>query len=127
MHILILFSKIARKDLVIDLPKIAFSNDRLCLACHLEKMTKVSFRSKNIVSTKRCLELIHMDLFRPSQTISLGGKSYALVIVDDFSRYTWVAFLSHKDEAFNEFYKICKRLQNKKGFMIMSIRTDHGK
>ena len=42
-----------------------------------------------------------MNLFGPSRTTSLGGKSYAFVIVDDFSRYTWVVFLAHKNDVFH--------------------------
>ena len=68
-----------------------------------------------------------MDLFGPSRIPSLGRKSYAYVIVDDFSRYTWVLFLSQKNEAFNEFSKFCNKVQNKKGFAITYIRSDHGK
>ena len=44
-----------------------------------------------------------MDLFGPSRTISLGGNYYALVIVDDFSRYTWNLFLESKSDAFAAF------------------------
>ena len=51
-----------------------------------------------------------MDLFGPSRTTSLGGKSYAFVIVDDFSRYTWVLFLAHKNDAFHEFLKLCRKI-----------------
>ena len=68
-----------------------------------------------------------MDLFSPSRTPSLGGKSYTYVIVDDFSRYTWVLFLSQKNEAFYEFSKLCNKVQNEKGFTITCIRSDHGK
>ena len=67
------------------------------------KQIKNSFKNKNFISTTRSLELLHMDLFGISRTPSLGGKSYAYVIVDDFSRYTWVLFLSQKSEAFYEF------------------------
>ena len=51
-------------------------------------MIKSSFKIKIFISTSRPLELLHMDLFEPSMTTSRGGKSYAFVIVDDFSRYT---------------------------------------
>ena len=67
-----------------------------------------------------------MDLFGPSRTLSLGGKPYAFVIVDDFSRSTWVLFLSQKNEAFYEFSKFCNKVQNEKGFTISCIRSDHG-
>ena len=67
-----------------------------------------------------------MDLFGPISTSSLGGSKYAFVIVDDYSRYTWTYFLKHKNECFRYFTKFCKLVQNEKGFMISSIRSDHG-
>ena len=50
------------------------------------------------VSTSRPLKFLHLDLFGPIQIVSLGDKRYCLVIVDDYSRYTLVIFLAHKDD-----------------------------
>jgi hypothetical protein len=47
--------------------------------------------------TDRPLELLHMDLFGPITYISIGGSKYCLVIVDDYSRFTWVFFLKEKN------------------------------
>ena len=74
-----------------------------------------------MVSTSRPLELLHMDLFGPTRTTSLRGKKYGLVIVDDFSRFTWVLFLAHKNEAFDEFLKFYKKVSNQKDFSISEI------
>ena len=71
--------------------------------------------------------MLHIDLFGPSRTPSLGEKSYAYVIVDDFSRYTWVLILSQKNEAFYEFSKFYNKVQNEKSFTITYIRSDHVK
>ncbi|KAH9673511.1 Integrase catalytic domain-containing protein [Citrus sinensis] len=57
---------------------------------------------------------------------SLNGKYYAFVIVDDYSRYTWVLFLANKDDALDAFKVLCKKLQNEKGHGIVCIRSDHG-
>ena len=57
---------------------------------------------------------------------SLEGSKYGLVIVDDFSRFTWVSFLAHKDETFSSFIKLLKRTMNEKNTTIVSIRSDHG-
>ena len=91
------------------------------------KQIKTYFKNKMFISTSRPLELLRMDLFRPSRTASLRGKSFSFVIVDDFSRYTWVLFLAHKNDASHEFSKLCRKIQNKKGFIISSIRSDHGR
>jgi len=77
-------NRIASKDLVIGLPKLKFERNKLCEACQKGKQTKSSFKPINVVSRTRPLELLHMDLFGPSRTKSLGGNYYGLVIVDDY-------------------------------------------
>ena len=102
-------SKISKNDSVNGLPKMSFKNN-FCDACQQGKMHKSSFKSKNVISTNRPLELIHIDLFGPSRVASLNGSRYAFVLVDDFSRFTWVIFLKHKNDAFNEFSIFCKKI-----------------
>ncbi|GJS60852.1 retrovirus-related pol polyprotein from transposon TNT 1-94 [Tanacetum coccineum] len=76
---------IASKELVRNLPKLKF-DQHFCDAYKIGKQAHVSHKAKNIVSTTRCLELLHMDLFGPSAVRSYGGNRYTLVIVDDYSR-----------------------------------------
>ena len=66
-----------------------------------------------------------MDLFGPIATSSLRGSKYIFVVVDDYSRYTWTYFLAHKSECFRYLSKFSKLVQNKKGFMILSIQSNH--
>jgi hypothetical protein len=61
-------------------------------------MHEITHPSKTIISSKTVLQLLHMDLFGPPTYESLGGKKYCLVIVDDYSRYTWVYFFKYKHE-----------------------------
>ncbi|GJT01538.1 retrovirus-related pol polyprotein from transposon TNT 1-94 [Tanacetum coccineum] len=75
----------------------------------------------------RCLELLHIDLFGSSAVWSYGRNHYTLVIVDDYSRYTWTRFLKDKAEAFDQFEIFSKKIQNQLGCTIVSIRTDHGR
>jgi len=89
------------------------------------KQVKNSFQSKNVVSTSKPLELLHIDLFSPSRTMSLDGNYYGLVIVDDYSRLNWTLFFKTKNEAFYAFHKLAKVIQNEKGLYIVSIRSDH--
>jgi len=65
-------NKLISKDLVVGLPKFKFEKDHICEACQKGKQIKHSFKLKNVVSTSKPLELLHMDLFGPSRTISLG-------------------------------------------------------
>ena len=87
---------------------------------------KSSFKSKDCISTSRPLQLLHMDLFGPSRTQSFVVKSYAFVIVDDYSRYTLTIFLASKNKTFIEFLKFAKGAQNVKGYTIVKIRSDNG-
>ncbi|GJW84324.1 retrovirus-related pol polyprotein from transposon TNT 1-94 [Tanacetum coccineum] len=80
-----LIQSLASKELVRNLPKLSF-DQHFCNACKMGKQAHVSHKAKNIVSTTRCLELLHMDLFGPSAVRSYGGNRYTLVIVDDYSR-----------------------------------------
>ncbi|KAH9779609.1 hypothetical protein KPL71_007757 [Citrus sinensis] len=121
-----LISKIVKNDLVKGLSKINFQKDRICEACQFGKQIKTSFKSKNHVSTSKPLQLLHIDLFGPSRYASLSGKYYAFVIVDDYSRYTWVLFLANKDDAIDAFRIFYKKVQNEKGYSITCIRNDHG-
>lgn len=107
-------NKLVEHDLVIGLSKVKFIKDRLCDACQKGKQTKTTFKPNNMVSTTRPLQFIHMDLVGTSRTRSFGGSAYALVIVDDFFRYSWTLFLVHKRETFKAFNKYSKQLQNKK-------------
>ncbi|GJW58674.1 retrovirus-related pol polyprotein from transposon TNT 1-94 [Tanacetum coccineum] len=97
-----LIQSLASKELVRNLPKLKF-DQHFCDACKMGKQAHASHKAKNIVSTTRCLELLHMDLFGPSTVRSYGGNRYTLVIVDDYSRYTWTRFLKDKTEAFDQF------------------------
>ncbi|GJZ66652.1 retrovirus-related pol polyprotein from transposon TNT 1-94 [Tanacetum coccineum] len=80
-----LIQSLASKELVRNLPKLKF-DQHFCDACKIRKQAHASHKAKNIVSTTRCLELLHMDLFGPSAVRSYGGNRYTLVIVDDYSR-----------------------------------------
>nr|GFA50492.1 retrovirus-related Pol polyprotein from transposon TNT 1-94 [Tanacetum cinerariifolium] len=114
------------KELVRNLPKLKF-DQQLCDACKIGKQAHPSHKAWNTVSTTRCLELLHMDLFSPSVVRSYGGNRYTLVIVDDYSRYTWTRFFKDKTEAFDQFKIFSKKTQNKLGCTIVSIRIDHGR
>jgi len=67
--------------LIISLPKIKFQKDKLCTACQKGKQVKSSFHSKNVISTSKPLELLHMDFFGPSRIKSFGGNYYALLLL----------------------------------------------
>ena len=73
---------------MIGLSKSSYSSEQVCSTCAQGKMTRTSFKSKNNVSTSRALELLYLDLFGPTCTLSSGGERYDFVIIDDYYRFT---------------------------------------
>jgi hypothetical protein len=76
--------------------------------------------------TREPLELLHMDLFDSIAYISIGGSKYCLVIVDDYSRFTWVFFLREKPQTQETLTKFLRQAQNEFGLKIKKIRSDNG-
>nr|GEY30450.1 hypothetical protein [Tanacetum cinerariifolium] len=81
------------------LPKMKFEKDHLCFACEQGKIHQKHHKSKTAFASNKPLYLLHMDLCGPMRVESINGKRYVLVVVDDYSQYTWVFFLHYKDEA----------------------------
>nr|GEX50458.1 retrotransposon protein [Tanacetum cinerariifolium] len=119
-----LVQSLASKELVRNLPKLRF-DQHFCNACKIRKQAHTSHKSKNIVSTTRCLALLHKSKYIVSIVRSDEGNFYTLVIVDDYSRYTWTRFLKTKTEAFDQFDIFSKKVQNQLGCSIVSIRMNH--
>ncbi|GKC87036.1 retrovirus-related pol polyprotein from transposon TNT 1-94, partial [Tanacetum coccineum] len=90
---------LARHGLVRGLPKLKFEKDHLCSACALGKTSKKPHKPKSEDTNQEKLYLLHMDLCGPMRVANVNGKKYILVIVDDYSRFTWVKCLRSKDEA----------------------------
>ncbi|GKF16975.1 retrovirus-related pol polyprotein from transposon TNT 1-94, partial [Tanacetum coccineum] len=91
---------LARHRLVRGLPKLKFEKDHLCSACALGKSSKKPHhKPKSEDTNQEKLYLLHMDLCGPMRFASVSGKKYILVIVNDYSRFTWVKCLRSKDEA----------------------------
>ncbi|KAI3814185.1 hypothetical protein L1987_18933 [Smallanthus sonchifolius] len=89
---------IVKNDLVLGIPKMKLSVPDDCIPCKKGKQRKKSHKSKSKNSIVTHLELLHMDLFGSISIRSIGGKSYCLVVTYDFSRFSWVKFLSSKAE-----------------------------
>ena len=92
-----------------------FEKDRIYDACQFGKQTKSSFKAIRDIMTSKPLELIHIDLFGTTKIKSLSGN-FCFILVDDFSRFTWVFFLEHKDEVFSYFYVFGIRVEKEKDF-----------
>nr|GEX24756.1 retrovirus-related Pol polyprotein from transposon TNT 1-94 [Tanacetum cinerariifolium] len=117
---------LSKKDIVIGLTKLKYLKDQLCSSCELSKAKISSFKSTVVPSSKGRLNLLHMDLCGPMRVVSINGKKYILVIVDDYSRYTWTLFLRSKDETPEELKEFLTMIQRNLQALVITIRTDRG-
>jgi hypothetical protein len=119
--------KILKKYMVRGLKDVVFEKDKLLSACQAGKQVANTHPTKAFMSTSRPLKLLHMDLFGSTTYASASGNLYCLVIVDDFSRYTWVFFPHDKSEVASIFKKFAKKAQNEFDCKIKKVRSDNGK
>nr|GEW77873.1 retrovirus-related Pol polyprotein from transposon TNT 1-94 [Tanacetum cinerariifolium] len=91
-------NNLVKNNLVQGLLKMKFKKYHLCSACEQGKIHRKHHKSKTAFASNKPLYLLHMDLFGSMRVQSINGKRYVLVVVDDYSRYTWVFFLHSKDE-----------------------------
>jgi transposase InsO family protein len=110
---------------ILGLTNVHFEKDRICSACQVGKQVGVHHPHKNIITTDRPLELLHMDLFGLIAYISIGGSKYCLVIVDNYSRFTWVFFLQEKSQTQETLKRFLRQAQNEFGLRIKKIRRDN--
>ncbi|KAA0035400.1 gag-pol polyprotein [Cucumis melo var. makuwa] len=119
--------KIIRNEAVVGIPSLDINGKFFWGDCQVGKKTKTSHRSLKECYTIRVLELLHLYLMGPMQTESLGEKKYVLVVVDYYSRFTWVWFLKGKSDTVKLCISLCLNLQREKRQKIIRIRSDHGK
>ena len=111
-----------------DIPKLEFAKIEVCEACQKGKMKRSSHKSKTVNSISAPLQLIHMDLLGLVNVLSISRNKYALVMVDDFSRYTWVEFMHSKYETphiiIENIKKIEKQAEDQNS--VKRLRSDNG-
>jgi len=118
--------KALTSEAIRGLPDLKIIEDSICGECKIGKQTRMSHSRLEHQVTSKVLELLHMNLVRPMQVESIGGKRYVLVVVDDFSRFTWENFIREKSDTFDVFKDLCTQLQREKDCGIVRIRSDHG-
>ncbi|GJV32940.1 retrovirus-related pol polyprotein from transposon TNT 1-94 [Tanacetum coccineum] len=92
-------------------PRLKFVKDHLCSAMSIRKSKKHTHKPKTENTNLEVLNTLHMDLCGPMRVQTINGKKYILVIVDDYSRFTWVKFLRSKDETHGFVIKYLKQIQ----------------
>ncbi|GKB52023.1 retrovirus-related pol polyprotein from transposon TNT 1-94 [Tanacetum coccineum] len=119
-------NKLAKQNKVLGLPSLVYSKDKPCTTCEKGKHHRASFKTKQNFSIRKCLHLLHMDLFGPVSLMSINHKKYTQVIVDEYSRYTWVCFLKKKSQAPEMIMSFIRMVENQNDVKVKQTRTDNG-
>jgi hypothetical protein len=121
-----LLCRLSGLGLLRGLPLLKFESDLVCAPCHHVKMFTTFHSPVNNVMTEHRGQLLYMDTVGPSRIRSMGGKWYILIIVDDYSLYSWVFFFESKDKVFEHFRLLALRLNNEYTSCLKVIRSDNG-
>jgi hypothetical protein len=121
-----LLCRLSGLGLLRGLPLLKFESDLVCAPCRHGKMIVASHSLVNTVMTEHPGQLLHMDTVGPSRVRSMGGKWYVLIIIDNYSRYSWVVFLESKDQIFEHFRLLGLRLNNEHPNCLKAIHSDNG-
>ncbi|GKC71108.1 retrovirus-related pol polyprotein from transposon TNT 1-94, partial [Tanacetum coccineum] len=119
-------NNLAKHNLVSGLPSLTFSKDKNCSACEKGKHHRASFKTKRSFSINKSLHLLHMDLFGPVKPQTISHNKYTIVIVDEYSRYTWVFCLKKKSDAVNCIMSFIKKMENLNEVRVKELRSDNG-
>nr|GEW19526.1 zinc finger, CCHC-type [Tanacetum cinerariifolium] len=115
----------AQRDLVHEIPAIKHTT-QVCDVCLIEKHSRAPFPKKAKARFTLPLDLVYGDLCGPITPPTSSGKKYIFLLVDDYSRYMWVYFLSTKDQAFDTFKEYKKSIENELRTTLKMLRTDRG-
>nr|GEV11210.1 hypothetical protein [Tanacetum cinerariifolium] len=119
-------NKLVKGNLVRGLPSKIFKNDHTCVSCQKRKQHKATCKAKLVSSISQPLQMLHMDLFSPTSVMSVNHKKYYLVVIDDFSRFSWLFFLATKDETSKVHKPFITAIENQINKKVKVIRCDNG-
>jgi hypothetical protein len=117
--------KLSKTQVVRYIPRISKPTNIICKPCQHRKQTRVSFKNKEY-STSNPLELVHTNLCRKARTQNLKGESYFMLLIDDYTRMTWVTFLKEKPDAFEKFKSFKGLIENETDLKIKRLRSNKG-
>jgi hypothetical protein len=117
--------KANEKEALRDIPKVIKPSDSICKHCQIGKQARVRFKTKENSTTKP-LEIIHTDLRGPTRTKSYYGEQYFMLIVDDYTRLTWVYFRKEKSEDFEKFKAYKNLVENETDLKLKCLRSNNG-
>ncbi|GKB96722.1 retrovirus-related pol polyprotein from transposon TNT 1-94, partial [Tanacetum coccineum] len=119
-------NNLSKYNLVFGLPSLTFSKDKNYSACEKGKHYRATFKTKRSFSINKYLHLLHMDLFGPVKPQTISHNKYTLVIIDEYSRYTWVFCLKKKSDAANCIMSFIRQMEKINDTKVKQLRSDNG-
>ncbi|KAI5343342.1 hypothetical protein L3X38_011218 [Prunus dulcis] len=113
------------KEMVHGLPQLE-EQSGVCEGCQFGKQHRNAFPKDQAQRASKVLELVHVDLCGPMRNESVARNRYFMLIIDDFTRMTWVYFLRNKSEAFYCFKKFKSMTELQTEHKVQCIRSDRG-
>ena len=95
-----------------------------CENCVMGKQRRLKFGT-TIYNTKGIIDYVHLDVWGPTKSASMGGRHYFVNFVDDFSRRTWLYVMKSKSGVFNVFLKLKNMAETQTGKKIKHLRTSN--
>lgn len=115
-----------RESLVEGLPSIRSPARSVCSACQTGKQHRDAFPKQAATRASKPLALVHIDLCGPHATPSFSGALYMLVLVDDYTKYTWAYFLKLKSECLSYFRDWKTMVEKEKDLKVITLLSDNG-
>jgi hypothetical protein len=117
--------QLCKKGIVTGLLDIHFSK-RACEGCFLGKHPQEKFKKGKAHKASSPLDMIHSDLVGPFPHPSISKERHVITFLDDYLCYTWVFFLRHKSEVFENIKHFKELVETQSERRIKSLHTDNG-
>ena len=108
-----------------DIPCTRAHDEHLCQACQLGRHVRLPFPTSSSHAT-HIFDLVHCDLWT-SPVMSISGYKYYLVVLDDFSHYSWTFPLRAKSDAFPTLLHFFAWVSTQFGLTIKAVQCDNGR
>ncbi|WJX34774.1 hypothetical protein P8452_22851 [Trifolium repens] len=98
----------------------------VCEKCCAAKQIRNSFKNELPMRSTQKLEMVYSDVCGPFEVKSIGGNSYFLTFIDDYTRHVWLYLIEKKSEVFTKFKKFKALVEKQSGCSVKKLRTYGG-
>ena len=113
-------------SMFLDCRKFSGRKGQICEPCHLRKQHRLPFPNEKNRSWNQ-LDLIHSDVWGPTQNVNIGRCRYFVSFIDDFSRHSWIYLIEKTSEVFSCLRGLKNHVERETRRMIKSLKSGGGK